>query len=82
MEGTWLHESVCNGTQYQVVGDIPVSYINLYNGNDLYVGAYPVIEFREEASMYVTSQTVYVYVDPDHDKVISSFSVVNTPVQK
>lgn len=82
MEGTWLDESVSNGTRYQVVGDIPVSYAYIYKDNGPYIGAYPVIEFREEASIYVASQTVYVYVDPDRGKVIDSFSVVNTPVQK
>lgn len=66
---------------YRVNG-VSVSDISFFKGNDMYIGAYPVIQFMEESSIYEGGLTVYVTVDPDRGKVVDSFAVINTPVMR
>jgi len=69
-----------SNASYRVVGNVSVSYRNFFKNNSLYVSAYPVVQFGEEASIYVPSLTIYVTVDPDRGKVLDSMVAVNTPV--
>jgi len=66
---------------YRVDG-VSVSEISFFKGNDMYIGAYPVLRFTEESSIYEGGLTVYVNVDLDRGEVLDSWVAVNTPVLK
>jgi len=68
------------GRNYTVEGDVIVSNLGRYNGDNFYVGAYPFIIFTEGTSIYEPDFIVYVTVDLDKSKVLNSMVVVRTPV--